>query len=57
MNDDEVTSEALLVTSVPLEELGVVVWSSSASGELTSEERVDVSGSSSDSVLVCVVIS
>ena len=57
MNDDEVTSEDLLVTSVPLEELGVVVWSSSASGELTSEERVDVSGSSSDSVLVCVVIS
>ena len=45
------------MTSVPLEELGVVVSSSSASGELTSEDRVNVSGSSSDSVLVCVVIS
>ena len=57
MNEDDVSSEALLVTSVPLEELGVVVSSSSASGELTSGERVDVSGSSSDSVLVCVMIS
>ena len=57
MNEDDVSSEALLVTSVPLEELGVVVSSSSASGELTSKERVDVSGSSSDSVLVCVMIS
>ena len=34
MNEDDVSSEALLVTSVPLEELGVVVSSSSASGEL-----------------------
>jgi len=50
------------VISVPLEVLDdvgvdVVASSPSACGELTSEERVNVSVSWSDSVLVCVVIS
>ena len=48
--------------SIPLEVLDdvgvdVVASSSNASGELTSEERVNVSVSWSDTVLVCVVIS
>ena len=60
-DDDGVRSEAMLVTSISLEEVdkaevGVEDSSSSACGEPSSGERVNVSVTSPDSILICDVV-
>ena len=60
-DDDGVRSEAMLVTSISLKEVdkaevGVEDSSSSACGEPSSGERVNVSVTSPDSMLICDVV-